>query len=479
MTAYNKLRLAILAILASQSAAAITLQPLKVMSSSGELLYAEMNFSRADVNTPLEVGLASTNELQQLGINSQAPSGLSFYTRRTGPGNGVIVITSSRPLNDSNLNIVLKVKEGDNTRIQQIKAPLRSNSNSVTSGEKPLTPQYVVSEKDIALNLPQSTQYNTASDNLAATAQPVPATEHPLATSSVQPPALNSASNSAISVQAPTISTTTTVANTQPNTVTATKTSSNLTIQVTRRDPNSPAPKPMSEVAFSASTTTPPPATATKTPDAEQPIKVSNKSKQRIEKESQKAKVNSRYTVKHHDTLWAIASRIAAQTKEPVTKVMQRLLEQNEQAFVNGDANRLRQGIALNLAATNMGKSKDKSTRNPKTSTVVNNAPIPSNKAKIKLKEAELKLVAENEKSGARDNAQKVSSGQGDSALASKITESRQTALKLQKQVSGLELGLGQKDQRIQLLNARLAQMQQQLKQQQELAQKATKTARS
>ena len=43
---------------------------------------------------------------------------------------------------------------------------------------------------------------------------------------------------------------------------------------------------------------------------------------------------------------------------------------------------------------------------------------------------------------------------------------SREKTVKLQKNVSELALALQQKDQRIQLLNARLAQLQQQLQQQ-------------
>jgi hypothetical protein len=58
----------------------------------------------------------------------------------------VIVITLSRPIVESELNILLKVKEGSATHIQQVKAPLtrgRSNvpapmSNALVK-EKPLT----------------------------------------------------------------------------------------------------------------------------------------------------------------------------------------------------------------------------------------------------------------------------------------------------------------------------------------------------
>ncbi|MEG2921012.1 MAG: hypothetical protein RR856_08055, partial [Acinetobacter sp.] len=44
MTAYKKLKIAILAIIASQNIHAITIDPIQIQSAPGELLYAEMNF---------------------------------------------------------------------------------------------------------------------------------------------------------------------------------------------------------------------------------------------------------------------------------------------------------------------------------------------------------------------------------------------------------------------------------------------------
>ena len=170
MTVYNKLKIAILAIMTSQAVSAITIDPIQVQSGSGDLLYAEMKFSNANSNEKIEVGLADADDIQNIGISTQAPGHLNFYTRRSGDGTGVIVITSSRPIVESELNILLKVKEGSATHIQQVKAPLtrgRSNipapmSNALVK-EKPLTPQIIVSEKDIALKF--TNQYAIPRDN--------------------------------------------------------------------------------------------------------------------------------------------------------------------------------------------------------------------------------------------------------------------------------------------------------------------------
>ena len=131
MTAYKKLKIAILAIIASQNIHAITIDPIQIQSTPGELLYAEMNFRQADPNAQIQASLATVDELLSLGVAHQPPGHLNFFTRRDGSGNGVITITSSRPLTEAELNIIIKIKEGNATRLQHIKTPLqRSTANT-------------------------------------------------------------------------------------------------------------------------------------------------------------------------------------------------------------------------------------------------------------------------------------------------------------------------------------------------------------
>ena len=155
MTAYNKLKIAILAIITSQHIHAITIDPIQIQSAPGELLYAEMNFRQADPNSHIQASLASSEDITTLGVGHQPPGHLNFFTRRDGSGNGVITITSSRPLTEAELNIIIKIQEGNATRLQHIKTPLqRGSANTqarIASNEKPLAPITIVSEKDIAL----------------------------------------------------------------------------------------------------------------------------------------------------------------------------------------------------------------------------------------------------------------------------------------------------------------------------------------
>lgn len=87
---------------------------------------------------------------------------------------------------------------------------------------------------------------------------------------------------------------------------------------------------------------------------------------------------------------------------------------------------------------------------------------------KYRLNQAEMSLVAENQKESEQLSAnQNTLDRQTSKELSLKVMTVREKTVKLQRNVTELELALNQKDQRIQLLNARLARLQQQLKAQQ------------
>ena len=78
-----------------------------------------------------------------------------------------------------------------------------------------------------------------------------------------------------------------------------------------------------------------------------------------------------------------------------------------------------------------------------------------------------MSLVAESQLDAAHGASRKdQSQNQTSAELSSKVMTSREKTVKLQKNVSELAMTLQTKDQRIQLLNARLAQLQKQLEQQ-------------
>ena len=174
--------------------------------------------------------------------------------------------------------------------------------------------------------------------------------------------------------------------------------------------------------------------------------------------------LNNQHVVQSNESLWTIASRIAVENNRPVAEVMQQIKANNEHAFIQGDANRLRRGATLNLHAQT-GTKPEKKAGIPKPETA--SAPQ-SGKAKYRLNQAEMSLVAENQQDSSHGSAKKnTQSTQTSGDLSLKVMTSREKTVKLQRNVTELELALRQKDHRIQLLNARLAELQQQLQKQQ------------
>ncbi len=488
MTGYNKLKIAILAIMTSHTANAITIDPIQVQSGSGDLLYAEMKFSNSNPNEKFEVGLADADDIQNVGVTTQAPGHLNFYTRRANDGSGVIVITSSRPLIESELNILLKIKEGNATHLQQIKTPLtRGRSNIPTpmlqaaGNEKPLTPQIIVSEKDIALNLPTSTQYQSNVPQPLSTSNTSPASintdsQRPLTISVVAPPSLqnqtvavkNTTQNGAIAL---THSVPTAIEKSAQNNVVSNSTPPQVVAQIP------PQPEPIQHKQEKTTQTveekTELPKPTTKTAASEkaksEPIKPkthqANKSQnEENNKTTLATDKTSKHVVQANESLWKIAARIAAETHQSIPDVMHQIKENNRDAFIQGDVNRIRRGAALNLAAN---YQQVPTTKYKVPSQAPSVAQKQSGAAKYRLDQAEMSLVADNEQSSAQGSAKKNTQvNQTTTELSTKVMTSREKTVKLQKNVTQLASALQQKNQRIQLLNARLAQLQQQLQEQ-------------
>lgn len=443
MTVYNKLKIAIFTIMSSPSIYAITLDPIQIQSAPGDLLYAEMNFQQADPNANLQVSLATPEDLSALGITHQPPGNLNFYTRQNGQGSGVIVITSSRPVIDPELNIVVKISEGFATRLQHIKTVIKPSSIKKTeNNESTLSPQFIVNEKDIALNLPESTRY--ASPTLAST--PTDSnSEHSLNINSGTAPAVNTNSSNTLSANS------------------STQLAQQVTIATT---PDQTEIKPTS----AKTPTNNSPKTPVKNLTAQKksvPQKAFNQNPAKKQSlSSYKGPASSgKYVVQRNESLWSIANRIAAKTKQPVAKVMHDIQTQNRHAFIQGDVNRLRQGIALNLAHSPAAKPQ----QNKSKTDIAHTAKSTSGKAKYRLQQAEMSIVAENSQNSTHGSAKKsTQQSQNNTELAVKVMTTREKTVTLQRNVTKLNQTLRLKDQRIQLLNARLAELQQQLQAQQQ-----------
>ena len=489
MTIYNKLKIAILTILSSQHLYAITLDPLQIQSAPGELLYAEMSFHQADANSKLDVSLATPEDLMMLGAIHQPPAALNFFTRRNNKGEGVIVITSSRPMTDAELNIIVKIQENGAAHLKHIRQPIRKKTQiaaAKSSNEKTLAPKYIVSEKDIALNLPESTRYNanaaTNSKELnlrqekllnAPFALPpalnIPESKAPVVTAiSVAPPA-KTEQTTTIQAASNTQATTPKILSTAQKPATPTikqEVQQAAVVQAANAQPaneNIPAEKPIQNTENKLVEKKQDTMAEYQAKNKEQPIK--QPPPQSTPSAASGENSQQQYLVRRNESLWSIAQRIAGQTQQPVYKVMNQIKAQNEHAFVGGNANRLRQGAHLNFNLGTVPSHKNPSTNQMAAQTAHG---VPAGKAKYRLQQAEMTLIAESNQDSSTGSAKKDTQQQKTSAdLSLKVMTAREKTVTLQRNVTQLELALRGKEQRIQLLNARLAELQEQLKAQQ------------
>ena len=490
MTIYNKLKIAILTILSSQHLYAITLDPLQIQSAPGELLYAEMSFHQADANSKLDVSLATPEDLMMLGAIHQPPAALNFFTRRNNKGEGVIVITSSRPMTDAELNIIVKIQENGAVHLKHIRQPIRQKTQiaaAKSSNEKTLAPKYIVSEKDIALNLPESTRYNANSatnskeTNLkqekllnAPFALPpalnIPESKAPVVTAiSVAPPA-KAEQTTTIQAASNTQATTPKILSTAQKPATPTikqEVQQAAVVQAANAQPaneNIPAEKPIQNTENKLVEKKQDTMAEYQAKNKEQPIK--QPPPQSTPSAASGENSQQQHLVRRNESLWSIAQRIAGQTQQPVYKVMNQIKAQNEHAFVGGNANRLRQGAHLNFNLGTVPSHKNPSTNQMAAQTAHG---VPAGKAKYRLQQAEMTLIAESNQDSSTGSAKKDTQQQKTSAdLSLKVMTAREKTVTLQRNVTQLELALRGKEHRIQLLNARLAELQEQLKAQQE-----------
>lgn len=479
MTVYNKLKIAILTIISSQHLYAITLDPLQIQSAPGELLYAEMSFHQADINSKFDVSLATPEDLLMIGAAHQPPSNLNFFTRRNNQGEGVIVITSSRPMTDAELNIIIKIQEGGASHLKHIRQSMRQAAkpplSAKSNNEKSLTPKFIVSEKDIALNLPESTRFNVADNNTKAAKQ-----ETLLNAPFALPPALKKQQSStpeaaAISVAVPAKIAPSLAAPLQQTASNVSSKAEKATEAPTIKQENIQTAQAATPATESAPPTNELKNTALKSVEDGEITKAQYQAKELSAPAKKKAPVQNtpttssetaqQHVVQRNESLWSIAQRIAGQTQQPVTQVMHQIKAQNEHAFIGGNANRLRQGSHLNF---NFSATATQQNKNVNQIAAQTQRPTAA-KAKYRLQQAEMSLVAESNQDSSTGSAKKDTLQQKTSAdLSLKVMTAREKTVTLQRNVTQLELALHQKEQRIQLLNARLAELQDQLKAQQE-----------
>ena len=104
---------------------ALTVGRLDVRSALGEPFYAELLISDLGSADPknIQASLASDSDVNQLGVQRNAySSGLQISHRMDTQGRVIVSVRSNKPLTDPFLDVVIKIKDGTNTRLQHLTA---------------------------------------------------------------------------------------------------------------------------------------------------------------------------------------------------------------------------------------------------------------------------------------------------------------------------------------------------------------------
>ena len=206
------------------------------------------------------------------------------------------------------------------------------------------------------------------------------------------------------------------------------------------------------------------------------------------------------YVIQRNDNLWTIANRIAKQNNSDVHQVMQNIVANNPNAFVNNDPAQMvansqlalptysvtpsKTGIKAakklseqrrarqNKASSNTTARTTKQRTNAKPTQVT---PRPQAKAAknplaaAARRRSEMTIIAPNQRNGSAQGgsqkASKRSKNQVAPEMAQTLQKKRQLTAKQAQNVSKLEQNLASADQRLKVQNVKLAQLEQRLKQ--------------
>lgn len=488
---------------------ALTLDPVNIDSSRGEPLYAEIPFRQAQSKKSINVSIAQPFESGEVAVLNEAEyAHYNFYVRQNADGNGVIVITSSRAINSNVIDLTLKIEDAGQTRIQQVRGSLPSRIDRLKSSlnETVLKSRYVTNDQDLKLNLPEVS--NLPEENQLRVANVAP----PMMQKKSNTPEPSKSDNSAV-VSAPSISSaptqqvarqtntstkastpSTAVAQSNPQPVRKDKSTTTtaapspkgeLNINVTRRDASQSAPKAEPVKVEKTATPVAQPAakvTASSKPTTQpsEPKLVAEKAKtktttaKKVQKQSASTTTNAKekHQVQANESLWGIANQISKQENIPIQQVMNQIQKHNKHAFINGNPNQLKQGAILSLdyqyqATTPKPKATTLSTppKKPEATTASTASP-PAKKAE-KQSQAHMSIVAGDSKGTTQGSKAKGIDKKVANELTVRVRQARQSALGLQNNVRQLDRDLVAKEKRIALLNARLAELEQQLKKRQ------------
>lgn len=490
---------------------AINIGDTYVQSQQNQPLQASINVSDIDPKT-FSVQLSSNSTYQQMGLAKE--DGVVVRFEPTSSDGGRIILTSKRPIATPFADVVLDVSNRGELKVlpKTLLMPINESQRIVTQPSTRLVnvpTKKVTIGNDTSVNLPKLGQ-PLAVINAEPPPMDLPTANLPTQTINQAPIVVSNKVTPTTTSQMP-VSAQTANPTTAPNAVN-TGTSENLMISETRRiypvDANTALQANSTQDALTnqANNTQPQQVTKQVTRQVNKPTRYTAKASAKAKALQADATASQpvTYVIQRNDNLWTIANRIAKQNNSDVNQVMQNIVANNPNAFVNNDpaqmvANsqlalptysvtpsktgikaakklseqrRARQNKASSNTTARTTKQRTEQRANAKPTQVT---PRPQAKAAknplaaAARRRSEMTIIAPNQRNGSAQGgsqkASKRSKNQVAPEMAQTLQKKRQLTAKQAQNVSKLEQNLASADQRLKVQNVKLAQLEQRLKQ--------------
>lgn len=452
-----------------------------VESGQNQPLIASINVTDIDPAT-FSVKLANPTIYHQMGLSTEQPIYVKFQPTST--NGGKIILTSRQPVASPYADVVLDIQNNGEKKVlpKTLLMPLGRHLSAAPLVIAPKPAQVIVASKP-KIDLPTTTESakptienTTAQATITVDSQPV------LATRSEKPASETLLPNGKITYESDT-----------------------LIIQETKIPAGTIADNMAGTTAEANSKSNPTLATTTQT-RAESTPKPTDA--QAIEKSEDTVT----YVIQRNENLWTIANRVAKGTKTDVHAVMEKIVEDNPDAFENGDPSKMIAKTTLTLPKyqttpsqtgiknarqirKHMGKARksvySESMKSPivtppiakpviptkSTKKVVqprNKRPIVKQKytpptlpdSRPKLGKTEMVIVAPQQRNGSAQGSMKTPSTSKtvNSQMITQLEQKRQATAAQATKVNQLNTIISSSEQKIQIQNQKLAQLEQRLK---------------
>jgi Tfp pilus assembly protein FimV len=449
-----------------------------VQSQQNQPLNARINVSDIDPRT-FSVKMAQSDIYQQLGLSKESEVQARFEP--TSSNGGQIILSTSQPINAPFTDVVLTITNQGETKTlpKTLLMPINSKQKITTQANTSTlrdTNRQVVLGAANPVNLPLVLSPYTGNDvNVLPTSQPTKQMAESTQTSTPTPttPTVTTHNNGVLRIQ-------------EVRTYRAVSNNFDTPNQPQAINPNT-------------SDSTYPTATPTQKPIKKQ------KNRTTSSPSSAPPTATTTYVLQRNDNLWTIARKIAAANRKDTASVMADIMAANPNAFADNDPTKLTANTELKLPKyktvpsqlginnANEARQQTKSTKLPKStkqkkpqqptaapavsthtpkrskpSTQSGRTPAKVAPAVKTNKKSEMTIIAPTTQNGTAQgqsspNKQKTSKGLSPQALAQLQQKRQQTASQANK-VGQLNQSLVSADTRLKLQNAKLAQLEQRLK---------------